>query len=418
MSELENIIVPHENVNDEFIIINSILFKNGDKVSKGDIVATIETSKTDFSIETGSSGYIFYLCKEGDEFPVGNAIAKVFDSIDGGGIQHLVESEVQMGGKVEPDALLQEVEPEFSKSALDLIKAGNIPKNVFRNKAFITKNDVLAYMEGAKINRQTDEADTLPDNVSAEKIGSTKRREIEYLSNGQNDGLTCTFSINIDNEGILNHARRNHKIFKLTIIPSLIFEVSRLLESFPILNAYFEKGRILKYNNINIGYAIDINFGLKVVTINDTSRLSVHEIEEQLNEKFDKYSRQILDVNDLANSTFTITDLSKSGIHYFQPLINKNQSAILGVSSVDFKTNSFNVSLTFDHRVTEGKVVSSFLNTLKGNLEKYYKQSESYVSRKDRVMTLIRKIDHQIKEGTYDVNEQLSVLKEILKEFL
>jgi pyruvate dehydrogenase E2 component (dihydrolipoamide acetyltransferase) len=419
MNELQNIIVPKENVNDEFVIINSVLFKDRDKVSKGDIVATIETSKTDFSIEADIAGYIVYFCKEGEEVHVGNPIAKIFDSINATEIASLSTDLNQKVEEIKHGFSGQEIDPEFTKAAMELVKSHNIPKEVFQNKTFVSKDDVLAYLESSKKIQSAEKSDLMPDSISTstsiEKLSSSKKREISYLANGQNAGLTCTFSINIDNEGILNHARKNHVIFKLTIIPSLVYEVSRLLEEFAVLNSYFENNQILKYKDINIGYAIDINYGLKVITLYKTNTLSVNEIENQLNQKFEKYSNQTLELSDLTNSTFTITDLSKTGVHYFQPLINKNQSAILGISSVDFKTNSFNVSLTFDHRVTEGKVASAFLNSLKKNIEKYYKQSESYINPKENIIVLTRKIEAQIKSETYDLKEQAFIIKEILK---
>jgi pyruvate/2-oxoglutarate dehydrogenase complex dihydrolipoamide acyltransferase (E2) component len=160
-----------------------------------------------------------------------------------------------------------------------------------------------------------------------------------------------------------------------------------------------------------------VEHGLKVLTLYNTNKLSVHEIENLLTEKFDKYSKQTLEIADLTNSTFTITDLSKSGIHFFKPLINKNQAAILGISGVDFKTNSFNVSITFDHRVTEGKTIAAFLNSLKTNMEKYHKQGGNYVNRRQQAANLIKKLDSKIKEGDFNSVEILSVLKEMMEIF-
>jgi len=85
----------------------------------------------------------------------------------------------------------------------------------------------------------------------------------------------------------------------------------------------------------------------------------------------EKYLDKKLDVTDATGSTFTITDLSSSGIDFFAPLINAKQSAILGVSKVDRKLNRFYLTLVFDHRVTEGKVASKFLVDLKNRIESY-----------------------------------------------
>ena len=48
-----------------------------------------------------------------------------------------------------------------------------------------------------------------------------------------------------------------------------------------------------------------------------------------------------------------------------------HQSAILGISAIDTKLERFGLSVVFDHRVTEGKLVAAFLTELKFQLEVY-----------------------------------------------
>ncbi|HLX55260.1 MAG TPA: biotin/lipoyl-containing protein, partial [Aquella sp.] len=250
MKVLKEISVPKENVNDEFVIINSVLFNNGDKVTKGDIIATVETSKTDFTIETDCEGFIQYCSAQGEELHVGNPLAIIFDEYNEDELNKFITfSEVEKEGNKGSDiSLVANVETEFSKPALDLIIAKKIPKEVFKNKTFVSKADVLLYVEQRKKETNKEVAvlsNEISDHLVHIKLSASKKREISNLSNGQNNGLTCTFSINVNNEGILDHARKNHEIFKLTIIPSLLFEVSRLLEKFPLLNAYYEKEQII-----------------------------------------------------------------------------------------------------------------------------------------------------------------------------
>jgi len=421
MSLLQEIIVPKENVNDEYVIVNSIYFKNGAKIKKGDIIASIETSKADFSIESEYDGYISYNCKEADELPVGDLIARVYDTESDLNLPEVISPSI--GNKVDIS-----IEPEFSKSALELVLELGIEKTVFGNTDFVTKADVQAYLESLSVlkprprDNPTDQGKSkiFPGenmNVLKERISSHKKREIAYLDSGQNADLTCNFSINVDNRGLLDYARKNHSIFRLTIIPTIILEVSKLLEKFPLLNAYYANEEIVRYNDINIGYAIDIDQGLKVVTLYNTNKRSIKEIETILQDKIDTYSKGALDVSDLSNASFTITDLSNSGIHYFQPLINKNQSAILGVSSVDLKNNTFNISVTFDHRVTEGKVVAAFLDSLKKNLEKLI-SAEKRINHIKATHELLSKVNKHIEYDQLDSKQVALLLKELLENQL
>jgi hypothetical protein len=83
------------------------------------------------------------------------------------------------------------------------------------------------------------------------------------------------------------------------------------------------------------------------------------------------YLDDSLKIEDLTDVTFTITDLSSEGVAFFRPLVNMMNSAILGVSAIDEKLQRCTLSVTFDHRVTEGKLVAQFLNELKQRLESY-----------------------------------------------
>jgi pyruvate/2-oxoglutarate dehydrogenase complex dihydrolipoamide acyltransferase (E2) component len=156
-----------------------------------------------------------------------------------------------------------------------------------------------------------------------------------------------------------------------SLLPLIIFESSKLLRKYPILNAYFDNGIIRTYVNVNIGIALDIDDGLKVYTIQDSDSLSLSVIESSISQGVDDYLDKKLKPEQLAGSTFTITDLSSFEVNGIIPLVNFNQSAILGISSIDKKLNRVNLSLSFDHRVTEGKVASQFLVDLKDRVESH-----------------------------------------------
>jgi hypothetical protein len=83
------------------------------------------------------------------------------------------------------------------------------------------------------------------------------------------------------------------------------------------------------------------------------------------------YLDDTLQIDDLTDITFTITDLSSESVAFFRPLINMMNSAILGVSAIDEKLQRCTLSCTFDHRVTEGKLVAVFLKELAARLESY-----------------------------------------------
>ncbi|MBU2652677.1 MAG: 2-oxo acid dehydrogenase subunit E2, partial [Bacteroidetes bacterium] len=75
----------------------------------------------------------------------------------------------------------------------------------------------------------------------------------------------------------------------------------------------------------------------------------------------------------LQDGTFTVTDLSGEDVFSFRPVINHRQSAILGVGAEQPLGGErvFQLSLTFDHRLTEGREAARFLRALRERLGTY-----------------------------------------------
>ncbi len=204
-----------------------------------------------------------------------------------------------------------------------------------------------------------------------EKLSSGKKREIEYLGEVQSTGLTSTIHVFIETENIFTHINQSLKYLKDSLLPVIIYEVSRLLVDYPLLNAYFTGEAIASYKEVNTGFAIDIDKGLKVLKIPGAGQKSIPEIEQAIMQLSGSYLDETLQIEDLTDITFTITDLSSEGVAFFRPLINKMNSSILGISAIDKKLGRCTLSLTFDHRVTEGKLAARFLKELKERLESY-----------------------------------------------
>jgi pyruvate/2-oxoglutarate dehydrogenase complex dihydrolipoamide acyltransferase (E2) component len=213
---------------------------------------------------------------------------------------------------------------------------------------------------------------TEPDpRVVVKRLATAKKREIEYLSDVQAPGLTSTINTYVDAEGIFVQINRGLSYLKDSLLPVIIYETSRLLVDYPLLNGYFTGDAAAVYKEINPGFAIDIDKGLKVLKVDAAGRKSIGEIEAEILRLSGLYLDDALEVEQLTDITFTITDLSSEGVAFFRPLINKMNSSILGVSAIDDKLQRFTLSLTFDHRMTEGRLAAKFLQELKDRLESY-----------------------------------------------
>jgi len=364
MKILQEAYVTVFNVNDETVLIVKKYFKDGDCVKAGSIAITIEYSKAIVDIEAEAEGHIQYYYDQGTDVPVNALLFRIYDEVP-------IEAEKRTAKIVATEGHVENI--KFSKSASELMELNGIDREAFKGKELVTKQDVLNLL--SKKNAGTDNTEQVViqnmERIEIKKIGRSKSREIDYLSSVQFAGLNSAVSIYLDTRGLFERINRALRSIKNSILPVAIYEVSRLLLKYNEFNAYYVNGNIAYYRDINIGLAIDLGEGLKVVSIPKTPELGLSDIENAIIGAGNKYIDNKLSIEDLTGSTFTISDLSAEGIESFLPLINKDQSAILGIASVDERMERCVLTLAFDHRVSEGKKAAEFLYELKERIESY-----------------------------------------------
>lgn len=386
MPLIQEIKVPLLSVNDTSLTIVDIIPQNGTEVNIGDVLMVFETSKTTYELHAEAKGFIKILAQSNHDYDVNTTIAEIYSTKEETIIPLMTEPGITQNDKelnVEQSAVKDKVihfagTAHFSQSALQLIKELDADISVFEGWDLVSSEDVKNRFYNPKSNssanspKNTTEKQPvqLPANTYTEQLSKNKLREIEFLSAVQETGLTSTIYISIETKNLFTHINPKLKYFKDSILPVTIYEVSRLLKKYKLLNSFYNRQQIHYYKQVNVGFAVDIDKGLKVVKIADTDLLNIAEIEHEIFVLSDKYLENKLAIEDLTDITFTITDLSNEGISFFKPLVNQFNSAILGISSVQ-KNGQQTLSLTFDHRVTEGKLASGFLKELKDNIESY-----------------------------------------------
>jgi pyruvate/2-oxoglutarate dehydrogenase complex dihydrolipoamide acyltransferase (E2) component len=385
MALLQEITVPLLAVNDTTLTVVDVAFPNGQPVKKVDIILVFETSKTTYEVTAESDGFIEYLCEADRDYEVNQVVARIFSTAS-----EIVKDRI-LAKEHTPrvEATTRNIANDwtgdtlFSLEAIHLIESLRIDRSAFKGRDFVSRQDVeeLKGINGTAnrnvlqpaVSQQSKKA-TLPvDNskVIVERLSSNKKREIEFLSHVQSTGLTSTINTTVNIEGIFVHLNRSLKYFKNSLLPVIVYETGRLLQKFRVLNGYFTGDGIAYYKDVNVGFAIDIDKGLKVLRISNAAAKGLNEIEEDVMALSNRYLDDTLQIDDLTDITFTITDLSSESVSFFRPLINMMNSAILGVSAIDEKLQRCTLSCTFDHRVTEGKLVAVFLKELANRLESY-----------------------------------------------
>jgi pyruvate dehydrogenase E2 component (dihydrolipoamide acetyltransferase) len=150
------------------------------------------------------------------------------------------------------------------------------------------------------------------------------------------------------------------------------------LRQFPQLNATIEGGELVVFSEINIGFAVALEDGLVVPVVRAADTRTLIDVTETIGRLSAKAKAGQLEPSDTAAGTATITNLGGHGIDGFTPVLNPPQAIVLGIGRIQSRPVvegtsivpgiTTVLSLTFDHRVTDGANAAKLLNAVGGSL--------------------------------------------------
>ncbi|HET7743970.1 MAG TPA: dihydrolipoamide acetyltransferase family protein [Gaiellaceae bacterium] len=145
------------------------------------------------------------------------------------------------------------------------------------------------------------------------------------------------------------------------------------------LNSLFVDGTIHRYASVNVGIAVATPNGLVVPVIRNADRSSVQQIAATRADLVARARDGKLQLPDLEDGTFTISNLGMYGIDEFVAVLNPPQVAILAVGSIAERplvidgeldvAPTMTLTLTCDHRAIDGSEGAEFLQTLQELVE-------------------------------------------------
>jgi len=173
---------------------------------------------------------------------------------------------------------------------------------------------------------------------------------------------------------------------KLTFTPLFIEAIVRCLKKFPILNSSVEGNNIIVKKDINIGMATALPSGnLIVPVIKGADQLNLVGITRQVNNLANAARNNKLKPDDTQGGTFTLTNVGTFGSLMGTPIINQPQVAILATGTIKKRPvvieteqgdsiairQMMYMSMTYDHRIIDGAMGSTFLSAVAGELEQF-----------------------------------------------
>ena len=206
----------------------------------------------------------------------------------------------------------------------------------------------------------------LPD--AGRAVSIAKATEIAVLGNGAGNSLQATLGAAI---GPIWRSEATANFFQDKITDLVVYEASRLLatKKFRILNSYFENGRIIQHDHVSPGVSFDEGGRLTLYAIRNAETLSLPETQDSLVDGLMRYVGRRLVIKDVATATFTISDVTTTGLNLSVPLLPRGQCIILVV--IRDPAQGFLLSISYDHRITEGLVVAGFAQELITRLRSY-----------------------------------------------
>jgi pyruvate/2-oxoglutarate dehydrogenase complex dihydrolipoamide acyltransferase (E2) component len=164
------------------------------------------------------------------------------------------------------------------------------------------------------------------------------------------------------------------------LVPLVLKAVAEALREFPELNARIDGGDLVYAGSCDIGVAIQTEQGLVVPVVRDCSSRSLDELDQEVRRLVESAKAGTLKPEELRGGTFTVTSAGRSGGLFVTPLINHPEVAILGVHRIEERAvvsdgdiairRMGNISVTFDHRVIDGKRAADFGLAVIGQLQR------------------------------------------------
>lgn len=360
--------------------IRKWLVKEGEMVEEHQVVLEIETDKAVVEVPSPIKGKILRINKDIGELA---KVGEVLMTIDEGTEEEKTpEKEARSVSVV---GTLPEEEEEILATPAVRALARELSVKIEEIKGSgpggsITREDII---EASKKSEST-----------RNQYGSIERLPIRGLRRSISKNLlqsqrTTAFVTGMDEADIteLWHLREREKKsiaekgIHLTFMPFFIKAVQHALLEHPLLNASVDEEReeIIIKRYYNIGIAVDTPDGLMVPVIRDVDKKSILELAAEIQELSQKARERKIKIEEMKGSTFTITNYGHFGGTFATPIINYPDVAILGTGKIADKPwvkdgqivirKILPLSLTFDHRVTDGVDSARFLSKVIQYLE-------------------------------------------------
>lgn len=384
--------------------------KVGDKVSKGELLAEVETDKATMELESYKNGTLLYIgAQKGDKVPV-NALLCVIG--EEGKVDLEAIKAAAAGGPAAPadSAKAPEAAPVATAAPAAGgagLENGRVKASPLARKMAVEKGINLSQVQGSGDGGRIVKADvetfqpaatqtasapvTAASTVATAPAGqvSFEDRPVSQMrkviakrlaeSKFTAPHFYLTMSIDMD-KAVASRAQINDvSPVKISFNDMVLKAVAIALKKHPVINSSWLGDTIRTNHHVNIGVAVAVDEGLLVPVVRFADTKGLAQIAAEVKDFATRAKNKKLQPSDWEGSTFTISNLGMFGIDEFTAIINPPDSCILAIGAIQqipvvkngqvVPGNIMKVTLSCDHRVVDGASGAAFLQTVKGLLE-------------------------------------------------
>ena len=406
----------------------------GDKVDIDEPVVEIATDKVDSDIPSEYKGVLVKRNFQVDQIiKVGEVIAEIeTNDINDGEIEEKKSEAIKDKDDIVDDAKKERIEVKEIEETIDkTIKSLDIPKkdqktNTKKKRFYsplvksiakkenisieqldsikgsgkegrVTKADILNYLKGSdkiSIDLKSNVTGSVTNDLGDQIIEMDRMSKIifDHMSESKKISAHVQSFVEADITSLWDWREKNKSNFlkneneKLTFTPLFIFSVIKALRDFPILNSSVENEKIVVKKSINIGMATSLDNGnLIVPVIKNADHLNLKGLAIAVNDLSNRARNNSLRPDEISDGTYTVTNVGNFGSIMGTPIINQPQVGILAIgvirklpSVIETPNGDFIgirkkliLSHSYDHRIINGSVGSSFVKRVAEYLEKW-----------------------------------------------
>ncbi len=385
------------------------LKQDGETVKSGDVIAEIETDKSNVEIEAEDAGVLHIQVQPGAVVPVGKAIAMIGEDAP--------KSNGSAQSMPAPQSVALPPRPAASSSSpriggggangTERLKASPLARSVARQRGIdiaqvrgtgpqgrIIEADVLAFAQSKPSPTPTVRSAALappglgaggpaPLTTPTELSAMRKviaRRMVESKTTIPH--FYVTSDIDMADAMALREKLNayDETLTKISLNDMVVKASAKALAKFPAANAAYKDDKVYPGSGVHVGIAVALEDGLIVPVIRDADALPLRKLADASKALIQKARNKKLQPNDYSGGTFTVSNLGPFDVENFIAIIDPSQGAILAVSSIIKKAvvldddsiaarPRMNVTFSGDHRVMDGATGAKFLQELKRLLQ-------------------------------------------------